>query len=232
MERTSRGPLMAGLAVCLALGAMHGQPARADDTGKKDDTMYGVGVRLRYIHIPRQALELFVERSGGSASHPGFGIELIREKGDMAFTLGVELDTIAPRDGVFIEKGSRIPDDPVDYIEFQDFSWVAVDVSFIGQQPIIGDVLALRYGAGLGIGFIRGEILRTDYICTSEDVSSCAEDPNAQMVREPEPDVPPVFPLINVILGLQVRPFDNVAINIEGGLRTVPFIGTTAAVLF
>lgn len=230
MERTSRGPIVASLAVCLALGVMHGETARAEESVGKDDTMYGVGVRLRYIHIPRQALELFVERSGGSASHPGFGIELIREKGDMAFTIGVEYDTIAPRDGVFIEKGTRIPDDPVDYVEFQDFSWLAVDVSFIGQQPIIGDVLALRYGAGLGLGYIMGDILRTDYVCTSDDVESCMPDGNAQAVRET--DVPPVFPLINVILGVQVRPFDNVAINIEGGLRTVPFVGTTAAVLF
>jgi hypothetical protein len=227
MRRTSRAPA-AGLAICMMLGTMLAGSAWADE--KKDDAKLGFGVRMRYIHIPKQAIELFVERSAGSGSHPGIGFELIREKGDMAITLGFEYESIAPRDGIYIEKGDTIPEDAVDDVEFKDFTWVSADISFIGQQKIVGDVLALRYGAGLGVGYIMGDMLRTDATCLSDDVESCQRVPGAP--SEPEKDLPPVFPIVNVLMGLQVRPFANVAINIEGGIRTVPFVGTTVAFLF
>lgn len=228
MNRTrSRAPA-AGLAICMMFGTMLAGNAWAD--GKKDDAKLGLGVRARYIHIPKQAIELFVERSAGSGSHPGIGLEIIREKGDMAFTIGFEYESIAPQDGIYIEKGDTIPEDPVDDVEFKDFTWASVDVSFIGQQKIVGDWLLLRFGAGLGVGYIMGDMLRTDATCVDDDVDSCQRVPGAP--SEPEKDMPPVFPIVNVLTGLQVRPFANVAINIEGGIRTVPFVGTTMAFLF
>ena len=228
MKRTSSRAPVVGLTICMMFGTMLAGNAWADE--KKDDAKLGLGVRMRYIHIPARAIELFVERSAGSGSHPGIGFELIREKGDMAFTLGFEYESIAPRNGIYIEKGDAIPEDPVDDVEFKDFTWASVDVSFIGQQKIIGEWLALRYGAGLGVGYIMGDMLRTDATCVSEDVDSCQRVPGAP--SEPEKDMPPVFPIVNVLMGLQLRPFDNVAINIEGGIRTVPFVGTTMAFLF
>ncbi|ACY12661.1 hypothetical protein [Haliangium ochraceum] len=227
------------IALCAAaftmLGALSAAEVQAEEERKsvadKDEAKIGIGARLRYIHIPAQAIELFVEQSAGSASHPGVGVEFIREKGDMVFTIGVEYESISPRDGVYIDKGDSIPQDAVDYVEFEDFKWLALDISFIGQQPIFDDIIRLRYGAGIGIGMLMGEMRRTDYVCTSSDVDSCRQDPNAEQIDDPE-DLPPVLPLLNVLLGLQFRPFDNVAINFEGGIRTAPFVGTTMAVLF
>lgn len=231
MKRTSRAPA-AGLAICMMLGTIFAGLAGSAwaDEKKGDDAKLGFGVRARYIHIPKQLLELFVERSAGSGSHPGIGFELIREKGDMAFTIGFEYESIAPRNGIYIEQGDSIPEDPVDDVEFKDFTWVSADISFIGQQKIIGDVLSLRYGAGLGVGYIMGEMLRTDATCLNDDVNSCQKVPGAP--SEPEKDLPPVLPIVNVLMGFQVRPFANLAINIEGGIRTVPFVGTTMAFLF
>ena len=34
-----------------------------------------------------------------------------------------------------------------------------------------------------------------------------------------------MFPVVNAIIGFQLRPIDKVIINIEGGLHTTPFIG-------
>jgi hypothetical protein len=229
MPRTSPGPLAAAIAICTTLGTISLHDARADE---KDDGKLGLGVRMRYIHVPHQVLDLFVERSAGSGSHPGFGLEFIREKGDMVFTIGLEYESIAPKSGVYIDKGDTIPEDPVDYVEFDDFTWVTLDFSFIGQRTLGTKYLALRYGAGLGIGYIMGDVLRTDYLCSSEDVSSCQQDPAAENVETPDEDIPPLFPVLNVLLGIQIRPLDNVAINIEGGIRTVPFVGTSVALLF
>jgi hypothetical protein len=230
MQRINPGPLVVAIAICMTLGTLAQRTAWAEK--HRDEAKLGVGVRMRYIHVPHQVLELFVERSAGSGSHPGFGIELIREKGDMTFTVGLEYESIAPRDGIYIDKGDRIPDDPVDYVEFDGFSWVTLDFSFVGHQKLGTELLALRYGAGLGLGYIRGNVLRTDYVCSDENVSSCEQDPAAVDVKNPDPDIPPLFPVLNVLVGIQIRPLENVAINSEGGIRTVPFVGTTVAVLF
>ena len=48
----------------------------------------------------------------------------------------------------------------------------------------------------------------------------------------PPYDLPPVMLVVNAIVGVQIRPTDEIFINVEGGLRTVPFFGTTAGYYF
>ena len=57
------------------------------------------------------------------------------------------------------------------------------------------------------------------------------DDPNAVNNDSPY-DLPPVMLVINAIVGVQVRPTNEIFINIEGGLRTVPFFGMTAGYYF
>jgi hypothetical protein len=45
-------------------------------------------------------------------------------------------------------------------------------------------------------------------------------------------DLPPVFPVINAILGVQIRPISKLTINVEGGIRTFPFVGVSGAYFF
>ncbi len=201
----------------------------ADDA---DEARYGLGVRLRYVHIPTAGLELFAEDTPGGDSHPGFGVELTREQGSVAITLGVEYETIAPKDGIYLGKGGRIPEDTVDYIEYEDFDWISADLSIIWQPRIIGDVVSLRFGGGLGLGYLTGEMLRTDYVCTGTEIESCSRDPQGELDRTPDSDVPPVVPILNLLAGLKIQPFKNLAIHLEGGIRTIPFAGTTVSLLF
>ncbi|WP_428268462.1 hypothetical protein [Haliangium sp.] len=203
-----------------------------DRIGSEPEARYGIGVRLRYVSIPTEALDIFFERTAGGATHPGFGVEFTREKGSTVVALGIEYENIAPKDGIYIEKGDEIPQDPVDYVEFDDFKWVSADISIIWNPYIIDDVLAFRLGAGLGVGYIMGDMLQTDYVCTGPDVSSCMRDPQGELDRTPSEDVPPVFPIVNVFTGFQLRPFSHLAINVEGGVRTVPFVGTTVSLIF
>ena len=44
--------------------------------------------------------------------------------------------------------------------------------------------------------------------------------------------LPPVFPVVNAIIGLQIKPIEKLTINIETGIRTVPFFGITSAYFF
>jgi hypothetical protein len=211
----------------LAPGVAH---ADDDDLLEEPDTMWGVGARLRSVWIPESLIELFVEDAPGGGQHIGYGLELIRQKGNFTLSLGFEVEDLGATEGVWIDKGDAIPADPVDYVKFNDFSWATVDLSFIWRQGLISDVLFLHYGAGLGIGLLRGEILQSDYTCTNDQTDSCVQDPNGEI--DAPADLPPVFPVVNMIVGLQVRPVKYVSINIEGGIRTVPFIGTTIGLIY
>jgi len=45
-------------------------------------------------------------------------------------------------------------------------------------------------------------------------------------------DLPPVFPVVNAILGLQIKPTEHMTINVEGGIRTLPFLGVSSSIFF
>lgn len=202
-----------------------------DDEAREPETSYGIGIRARRMFLPQSVIELFVEQApGGGVENNGLGIELIRQRGNMILTIGVEYDRLNATDGIYIDKGDAIPADPVDFVRFNDFHWIAADVNFLWTTNLIGEILSLRYGAGLGIGMLRGSIEQSDYICAGTQVETCVPDP-AGLQNVPA-DLPPVFPVINAVLGLQVRPIKTIAITLEGGIRTAPFVGSTVAVMF
>ena len=45
-------------------------------------------------------------------------------------------------------------------------------------------------------------------------------------------DLPPVFPVINALIGLQIKPIEKLTVNVELGIRTLPFFGITADYFF
>ena len=107
-------------------------------------------------------------------------------------------------------------------------------MTFLNHTPL-SKYIALRYGGGAGIGIIKGAVERTDYHCTAEDENTCSQAPAAEhVIGTPTGpyDLPPVFPVINAIVGLQIRPIPNVVINIEGGIRTMLFFGATVGYYF
>lgn len=193
-------------------------------------TELGVALRLRNVIIPAGLIELFVEESAGGGSNVGFGLEFVRHKANFEIAVGIEYESLAVEEGVWVDKGEMIPQDPADRVEFEDFGWITVDAAFIWHSKV-HDKVALRYGAGLGLGIIRGEVLRTDLECDTSDPTSCDNAPGG-MVRQPEDDIPPVFPVINLLAGVQIRPVEKIAINLEAGIRTVPYLGTTITYFF
>ena len=192
---------------------------------------WGVGLRTRFVSIPKGLIELFVEQAPSGVSSFGIGLEGIRRRGNFEITVGVEFESLETDEGVYIENGDMIPADEVDLVEFDNFSWVTADVSFVWHKPV-GEKFAFRYGAGLGLGIVLGKVLQTDYQCSGGSVDTCLEKPMAENVRKESSSVPPVVPVINVIVGAQIRPIKNLAINLEGGLRTALYLGATTSYYF
>ena len=194
----------------------------------RSSVRYGVGVRARFLYVPKPVIELFVESAPSNFSQPGFGVEFTRKSGAFEIALGLEYAKLAMKDGIWIARNERIPQDGVDLVEFDGFSWLAAEVNFVWHTAITNR-LFFRYGTGLGIGVRRGAVLRTDYLCSGTTINSCDPDPAAENIRARNKGIPPVLPILNAIVGLQLWPTDALAVNFETGFHTTLYGGITVS---
>lgn len=193
---------------------------------------FGVGIRLRRITVPKGMIELFMEQAASGVGQNGFGIDIIRRKGDVELSIGIEYDGLGPDDGYYVEGGG----DPLmagttDFIEFDGLGWITLDASIIYHYNI-ASMVSLRYGGGLGFGYVLGDIIETDATCTGPDAQTqCEKNNNGAQVNEKQ-DFFRFPPVINVLGGLQFTPVENMAINLDLGMRTVFYFGLGAHYYF
>lgn len=211
------------------------EPDGAGVDAPKKKTQFGVAVRLRNVRMPEGFTELFVDDAPSGLSEFGLGLEFARRRGNFELQLGLEYEKLQFARGLWIEKGKPIPENEPDFVEFEsqgggNFGWFSIEVSFINHTEMAKNFF-LRYGGGAGLAIFRNDVIRTDYRCSSNSKDSCTAIPNAPNNRDPY-DLPPVFPIINAIFGVQYRAGDNLAFNLEGGLRTLPFVGGSIGYYF
>ncbi|MGE5185354.1 MAG: hypothetical protein ACM31C_24995 [Acidobacteriota bacterium] len=222
-----------------------------------DKVEYGADLRIRQVFLPSGLIGLFVNRAAGGASNTGLGVDLVRRRGNLELQLGFEFEHINLQEGVYINSGDNVPTDTADYIlspekAASNFGWFTIEFTFMNQAPI-NKYLAFRYGGGAGLGILTGSVKRYDVQCTPGSTNSNPEpgcvpmgvtSPSGQVGQgvvspdhpgDPEPNpygLPPVFPVVNAIIGLQIKPTPKSVINIEGGIRTLPFIGISAGYFY
>lgn len=189
---------------------------------------FGLGVRGRVHGLPSLALDLFYDQhpSLRDTARESFGLELIRRKGpvDVKFSFDYTNYTGSDGDGdAFLGKGDDIND--LEFVK-SSLQLLSVDVSVVGSAEI-ASWMHFIYGAGLGVGLIRGELVRTDSFApdpndpTTRQPCNGVNDPNinCQEVNLVEDSVPPVFPVLNMLLGMRFDLSKNVSMRLEGGLR-------------
>jgi hypothetical protein len=245
----------------VAGGAAWAGPALDDDKAKEhtpttppevatplDAPEYGVGVRARSVWVPKAILELFVDRAAGGAQNFGLGVDLTRRRGTTELQLGFEYEHINVGQGVWINSGDNVATgDEADFVLGPDasdhqLSWFTVEFTFI-NHAVINKTFAVRYGGGLGLGIVIGELDHYNIIC--RNATNATPEPGCVAPRfggqgmysegtetQVAYSLPPVFPVVNAILGLQIRPTERMTINIEGGIRTLPFLGVSASMFF
>lgn len=208
---------------------------------------YGVGLRIRQVFVPQGLLELFVDRSAGGASNTGIGVDLVRRRGNTELQLGFEYENIEVGEGVWIASGDNVAaGDEADYIlsaerAGESLSWFTLEFTFLNHAPITEKV-AFRYGGGAGIGFVLGSLQKYDVLCVGATNDNPEPGCRPTQVNSgsgidadgapADYDLPPVFPVVNAIIGLQIRPVKKAVINIETGIRTLPFIGVSGGYFF
>ena len=214
-------------------------PVPPEDAKPPSEVRWGVGLRLRRVVLPKALIELFVEQAGTSVSGTGFGLELSRRRGDFELQLGLEYEGLNGDDGIWVDKGDHpgpSTGDEVDFVEFDSFGWFSIEITFLNHTRL-SKMLAIRYGGGAGIAILKGDIRRTDYRCSVDTLdaetlrNNCMGYAGSENNQTPY-DLPPVFPIINAIIGIQFRPVENLVFNVEGGIRTLPFFGATAGYYF
>jgi hypothetical protein len=210
---------------------------------KEKEVEYGVAFRLRSVHVPQSVLELFVEHAAGGASNVGYGLEMIRRRGTTELQLGFEFEHLTVGEGVWINKGENVAaGDEADFIlspehSGQDLGWFTIEFTFMNHAEI-NKYLSFRYGGGAGLGIITGELHHYNIVCngaTNSNPEPGCVPPDSRFngtgsysegtQTEVKYDLPPVFPVVNAIIGLQIKPTDKMVVNIETGIRTLPFFG-------
>ena len=215
----------------------------ATATNPDDLVEYGIDLRIRQNYVPKALLQLFVDRAADGASNTGLGVDFVRKRGNLELQLGFEYEHINVGEGVWINKGDDVAaGDEADYVLSPDHSgnnlgWFTIEFTFINHVPI-NKYVSFRYGGGAGLGILNGELDHYNVICNGATNASpepgcvptkfggTGTDSDGRNFSQPvKYDLPPVFPVINGIIGFQFHPVDKMVINLEGGIRTLPFIG-------
>jgi hypothetical protein len=226
-------------------------------TTSQDKVEWGADLRVRSVWVPQSLINLFVERSQGGIQNWGWGFDVVRRRGNLELQIGFEHENLPPPEGVWINKGDTVPGNNADYILSPDHApggstlgWYTLEFTFMNHAPI-NKYVSFRYGGGAGLGIISGDLYRWDVACAGTATNSnptpgcvpgdkisggtgtTSSDSNGAPENAPvKYNLPPVFPVVNAIIGFQIKPTDKAVINIEGGIRTFPFIGFSGGYFF
>jgi len=191
---------------------------------------YGVGIRVRGLFVPQSAFERYVEVAPSGVSRPSLGFELFRRRGSFEASIGVSWANLSPKDGIWLDDIDHNPS----LVEFDGFSWIGLDVNATWKH-LLNPNVAVRYGIGVGLGFVRGTVLETDYECPPNryERAFCMVKTDAEPdeIRNPL-DLPALLPIVNAVLGLQYSPTQQVAFNLDVGLHTALFAGVGIVYFF
>jgi hypothetical protein len=232
--------------------------AAPDTTAVAEKVEWGADIRVRSVWVPQGMINLFVEHSPGGIQGWGWGFDAVRRRGNSELQIGFEHENLPPPEGVWINKGDNVPADSADYILSPDHApggstlgWYTLEFTFI-NHAVINKYVSFRYGGGAGLGIISGDLYRWDVQCAATATNAnpdpgcvpgdkfpgrgqgqTADDSGGAPENNPvKYNLPPVFPVVNAIIGLQIKPIPKAVINIEGGIRTLPFFGFSAGYFF
>ena len=153
-----------------------GELAEEAPVQRAADVSYGVAARGRWVSVPGWMLNLFTEQNVPLSSW-GSGIEFFRRKANFDLILSFSYQNMSPPDGNWLGKGHPADID-TDYVRFNNLSLLGTDVSFVWHTNF-NDWFGMHYGAGIGIAWVRGDILRISNGVPRNADGSPGQGPNA-----------------------------------------------------
>ena len=142
-----------------------GELAEEAPTQRIADLSYGIAARLRWVSVPGWLLNVFTKKNVPLSSW-GTGIEFFRRKGNFDLVLSFSYQNMSPPPGNWLGKGTTADgrqlhpaEIDTDYVVFDNLAMLGADISFVWHTNF-NEWFGIHYGAGIGIAWVRGDILR------------------------------------------------------------------------
>jgi hypothetical protein len=223
------------------------------DDNMASDHSYGFAARGRLISVPAFLLNVFTKKNVPLTSY-ATALEVFRrgQNFDVAFALGYQ--NMSPGDGNWLGRGKDAAVD-TDFVQFRGLGFISFDASFI-WRTMFNEWFGMHYGAGIGIGIVRGKMLRTSNSgCTEANAGNTADcrpivcppagcseaalkategggvDEVGNPHRFADSDVPGAIPIVNVVVGatFKIPNLRGWEARLEGGFYDAFFLGAGVA---
>ncbi len=215
-------------------------------------TPYALGVHIRPLIVTSDMLAPYLD-ARTSMESVAVGIEFIYRRRTFDVVTSLDFSWLPVHDGNYLGKGNPVDLD-TKYTEFRNLSFLSVDVAIIGHNDLT-KWLEIRYGAGLGLGIVFGDVLvTTNNGCTTatvNDIAAChplgvdLTSPNKETQlaateapgqkdtaqnphRHSASEKPPAMAVINILAGFRFKLAPRWSIQVEGGFRNSAFVGVGA----
>jgi hypothetical protein len=195
-----------------------------------DQRFWMVGARWRMIMVPNWLLDAFMDFPSEGGGPPfvinhGVGAEFTTRKNRFSITGAVWWAGYST-DGAFVATEAGDPSDP-EFVN-SDMQLLLFTADFV-HSYMFTHWFGITYGAGLGLGVkVSGDVVRREASVQGNRVVECeapgrpsSSDCEAQpdgWYGEADDRIWPVYPWINLLLGLRFKAFRHLEINIDGGV--------------
>ncbi|MBN2573678.1 MAG: hypothetical protein JXP73_03870 [Deltaproteobacteria bacterium] len=148
------------------------EPAVASAAAAKpaDLAHYGLALRWRWVTVPGWFLGLFAERNVALSTFNCFGLEGYWRKPDKEnrnrtweIVVSVGYQNMSPPDGFWLGRGKELTQD-TDLVQAKGLGLITFDAAYVLRQ-YFSPYFGIHYGAGLGLGIVRGKVMRTSAVC-------------------------------------------------------------------
>lgn len=211
---------------------------------------HGVAFRYRFMNVPGAILDIWLHDGTEDPSFPErpglyahvFGLDYTLQRDRTGITVYAERVRSGMEEGYFDDKDDGAEPDYTDgdYIRPYRFGLAGLGVDVTHHAPLIDNAGELRwellFGAGLGVGFLTGELQQWDSHI-DEDTGDLipaydwvAQDP------EPPPDgtfdLPLALPLVDIVIGTRFLIKDHYSLRLEGGLHDFVYGSASVGYVF
>jgi hypothetical protein len=219
-----------------AAAATEETPVVAPAAMPVDKGRFGFAIRERYVFVPGWFLGLFAEKNMPMSTFKAFAVEGFwrkRDKEDPNRTWEIVVSggyqNMSPPDGIWLGRGKDINQD-ADLVQARGLGLITFDAAYVLRQ-FFSPYFGIHYGAGLGLGIVRGKVLRTSALhdpatgktevvvsgvcgganppCTEAQLKATEANPPDTGPYGPhryqEASVPSAVPIINLLFGIDFR---------------------------
>ena len=130
----------------------------------------GFAARWRYVSVPSWFLGLFSQKNKALSTFNCWALEGYWRKHDKddhnrtwEIVASVGYQDMSPPDGFWLGKGKQLTQD-TDLVQAKGLGLITFDAAYVLRQ-YFSPYFGIHYGAGLGLGYVRGKVLRTSATC-------------------------------------------------------------------